>query len=192
MCYRRITAAILDILIVSIIIASLASVMPLSKNAIQIANEYNNYLTNIDDFTKITASEKEQIIEMAYLFDRETSYFYVVVALVITIYFVFIPKWLNGKTIAQYIRKVKLVSENEEKVNLNQYIIRALLNSGLFLMILMPLFIYICNAIWYSNVTSILCIVQLIYWFISLIMLLIKKKTIHDYITKTKIIEVKR
>lgn len=188
--YRRITAAILDVLIFFIIVSSLASVMPLNKTAIQLSNQLNNYLSEIETIEAIT--EKNEIIETAYLFDRETSYFYIIVALVIIIYFVFIPKWLNGKTVGQYIRKVKLVSENEEKVTLNQYIIRALLNSGLFLTILMPLFIYICNAIWYSNVTSFLCMVQLIYWLISLVMLIIKKKTIHDYITKTKIIEVKR
>jgi len=190
--YRRITAAILDILIIFIIIASFASIMPLNKNAIQLSGEFNGYLVNIENIPKMTEAEKNQMIETAYLLDRETSYFYIIVALVIIIYFVFIPRWLNGKTVGQYVRKVKLVSENEEKVTLNQYIIRALLNSGLFLIILMPLFIYICNAIWYSNVTSFLYMVQLIYWFISLVMLIIKKKTIHDYITKTKIIEVKR
>ncbi|MBQ4634386.1 MAG: RDD family protein [Bacilli bacterium] len=187
--YRRITAAIYDILIFMFIFIIISSFVPISKNAAELSNQLNNYTNN---FLNLSQAEQNEMIETAYLLDRETSYVYMIWSLLIIGYFVFIPKWLDGKTLGQYFRKVKLVSETDEKVTLNQYIIRALLNSGLFLTILAPLFIYICDAIWYSNVTSILCLIQFIYWIVSFVVLIIKKKTIHDYVTNTKIIEVKR
>lgn len=188
--YKRITAAILDIIIFMMLFFSIFSVIPVNENAQKLNIQLNEYTSK--NLAELTSAEKNQMMEIAYSLDRETSYMYIIISLVIIIYFILIPKWLNGKTLAQHIRKVKLVRDDGEKPTINQYIIRAMLNSGLILTMLVPLFIYIFNAIWYSNVASILCLLQFIYWIVSFSMLIIKKKTIHDYVTKTKVIEVKR
>lgn len=188
--YKRITAAILDILLFLIIYLSVARIIPVSQNAMKLSGQL--YEVTESNVLSLKGVNRNQAMELIYQLDRETSYIYIVFALILIIYFAIIPMWLKGKTLGQYIRKVKLVGENDEKVTLNKYIICALLNSGLFLVIFMPLFVYISNAIWYSRVASILCLLQVIYWIVSLIMLIVKKKTIHDYVTKTKIIEVKR
>ena len=86
--------------------------------------------------------------------------------------------------------KIRLVSDS--KITTNIYVLRALLNSGLSLVLINPLLLYILNRVWYSNIASILLITQVLYWLISFAIFLVTKETIHDKITKTKIIEVKR
>ncbi len=187
---RRLTANIFDFLLVLIIIFSIISIIPQSKNAENISKELNTYLEK--DLFSLKGEERNQAIDLAYSLDRETTYSYVIIALVMIVYFIFIPKYLKGKTLGKYFRKIKLVNEDISEVNYNTLTYRALLNTGLFIIILLPFFVYICNAFWYFNITLILMALQLLFWLISAIILIIKKKSLVDYLTKTKIIEVKR
>lgn len=188
---RRLTANIFDFLLVLIIIFSIISIIPQSKNAENISKELNTYIGK--DLFTLKGEERNQAIDLAYSLDRETTYLYnIVAALVMIVYFIFIPKYLKGKTLGKYFRKIKLVNEDISEVNYNTLTYRALLNTGLFIIILLPFFVYICNAFWYFNITLILMALQLLFWLISAIILIIKKKSLVDYLTKTKIIEVKR
>ncbi len=187
--YGRITAAIFDILLVSILLYFVISVIPVSENATKIINELN---TLTDDVFKIDSAKMKQITEISYELDKEISYIYIVVALILIFYFILIPKWLNGQTIGYRFRKVRIVNIDGEKVSLNQIVIMAVLNSGLILVILFPLLLYILSPIWYPRATTFLIYLQILFWIVSFIMLIVKKRCIQDYIAKTKVIEVKR
>jgi uncharacterized RDD family membrane protein YckC len=183
---RRIIAATIDIVILLFAFSLMLSIIPLNK-------ETRDGYARIEEIEKkenITSADLEEINEISYEIDHYFVKYYLIFSLILIGYFIFIPKYRKDQTIGQKIMKVRLISENP--ITFNTYIIRALLNSGLTLLLFLPLLLYILNIVWYSNVASILILIQFAYWIISFIMILIKKEAIHDKITKTKIIEVKR
>ncbi len=188
--YRRITAAILDIFVLIFIISFTISAFPLSNEIKDKYYEIAKIESGVKKYSEFTVEQKNEINKITFEIERGMVKYYIIMIVIITIYFILIPAYLNGQTVGQHIRKVRLISD--EKITLNTYIIRSTLNSGLFLMILLSILLYILNAIWYSRVETILFFVQFIYWIVCFLMLLIKGETIHDKITKTKVIEVKR
>lgn len=181
--FRRIIAGFIDVLILSFACALMLSVIPLN-------DKVKEGYYKIEELQEKVNIDYEEINKISYEIEHYFVKYYLIFALVLIGYFIFIPKYRKDQTIGQKIMKVRLTSENE--ITFNAYIIRALLNTGLSLMLFLPLLLYFLNRIWYSRVTSILILIQIIYWIISFFMLLITKETIHDKITKTKIIEVKR
>jgi len=188
--YRRITAAILDILIVIFLIAFIFNIIPPNEKLVNTYNEIFKIEASAEKYSDLKEEDLNKINELSFEAEHELVKYYLVISLMLIIYFIFIPYKLKEQTIGQRIRKVRLVSD--ENITINTFTIRAILNSGLILTIFFPLFVYILNAEWYSIVASFLYLLQFTYWFVSFLMLLIKKETIHDKITHTKIIEVKR
>ena len=188
--YRRITAAIADIIIFTFLMSLIIYVFPLdaeTKEKYYKVIEIEESVSNMND---LTSEQRNEITTLSFEVEHTLVKYYLIAAILIVVYFVLIPMYLNNQTVGQHIRKVRLVSD--DKITINTYIIRAILNSGLILLILLPFFLYISNAIWYSRINTILILSQFTYWIISIFMLLITKKTIHDKLTRTSIIEVKR
>lgn len=179
---RRIIASIIDIVILLFLFAGMISFFPLN-------DEIKEGYAKIEEIEN-TTRDRNEINKVSYEMEHEFIKYYLMSSLILICYFIFIPKWRKDQTIGQRIMKVRLVNDNE--VTMNAYVIRALLNSGLSLLLMFPLLIYILDRVWYPRATSILIMTQILYWFVSLVMLLISKETIHDKLTKTKIIEVKR
>ena len=187
---RRIIAATIDIFIMLIILAVILIFIPFNDTIRTKNAEINELAPNFASLKNLDDAEKSKMTNLNYEVEHEMVKYYLIIAVVIIVYFIFIPKIKKDQTFGQKMLKVRLVSDNQ--ITLNTYIIRAILNTGLILMIFCPLFVYIFNAIWYSIVASILYLIQIIYWLVSLFMLLITSETIHDKLTNTKIIEVKR
>ena len=188
--FRRIIASILDILVILLIFSAVLSFIPLNNTIRTKYNEIGKIEEKITDYRNLSEEERNKIMDINYEAEHEMVKYYLIMSVVIIIYFIFIPKYRKDQTIGQHLLKVRLVSDGE--ITFNTYIVRALLNSTLSIMIFFPIFLYIFNAIWYSNVTGIFILIQFVYWIISFFMLIIKGETIHDKITKTRIIEVKR
>ena len=187
--YRRITAAILDIIILLFIASFIFSVFPINETIRSKYNEISEIESKFSKYSEISKEDQDKITELMYETEKEFVKYYLMFSIVLIVYFIIIPYKFKDQTIGQKIRKVRLVSD--EKITMNTYVIRAIMNSGLCLTILFPLFIYISNAIWYSILVSILYLMQVFYWVVSLFTLIITKHTTHDKLTHTEIIEVK-
>ena len=183
---RRIIAAIIDIIILIFALALMLSVIPLNP---KIRDGYNK-IDLIENGTSPTSEKIDEINEIQYELEFEFVKYYLIFSLILIVYFIFIPKNRNNQTLGQKIMKVRLIGEGD--ITYNIYVIRALLNSSLSLLIILPLLLYFLSEVWYSNVAAIMILIQFVYWVVSFVMLLLTKETIHDKITKTKIIEVKR
>lgn len=188
--YRRITAAILDLIILFFLASLIFNIFPINNIIREKYQEISVIESKYSKYSEITREDQDKITELMYETEREFVKYYLMFSVVLIVYFIIIPYKSKNQTIGQKIRKVRLVSD--DKITMNTYVIRAVLNSGLTLTILFPLFIYISNAVWYSILVSILYLMQMFYWVVSLFTLIITKRTIHDKLTNTKIIEVKR
>ncbi len=187
---RRIIASIIDFLILMLFFAAMISFIPLNDKIKDGYAKMDKIEAEAGSYSKLTNEQLDEINKISYEIDHEFVKYYLITSVILIGYFIFVPKLKKDQTFGQKIMKVRLVNDNE--ITWNIYIIRALLNSGLSLTIFCPLLLYILNRVWYSRVTSILLMTQLMYWVASTIIFLITKEAIHDKITKTKIIEVKR
>ncbi len=187
---RRIIASIIDIIILLIVFASMLSFWPLTKESREKYNRISKIESSVKNYNDFTSEQKNEIMKLSYEIDHDIVRYYLVFSLILIVYFVLIPKFRKDQTFGQKIMKIRLVSD--DNVTINTYVIRLLLNSGVTLLLIYSLSLYIFNVVWYSRVTSLVAMIQIIYWIISLVMLLVTKETIHDKLTKTRIIEVKR
>ena len=178
--FRRIIAAFIDIILVGLAFTLISSIIP-SKSTQE----------RINKIEELKLEEKnEEIDEILYELEKENVKYYLIFSLIIIVYFIIIPKYYKDQTYGQKVMKIRLVSEDE--ITFNTYTIRALMNSGIILLIFFSLFVYFLDIVWYSRVTSLILIIQITYWLVSFVIFIITKEAIHDKLTNSKIIEVKR
>lgn len=116
------------------------------------------------------------------------SLFIMIVTIIIT--WIIIPYLFNEQTIGMKLLKLKL--EMNKKYDLKAITIRALLLSGLGILIISIIFLYIANGLIYSLLTLILLIIQIILIICDGFMVLYSSNghNIVDNVSHTKIVEV--
>ena len=184
--FRRIIASIIDLALLLFTFSAVIGIFPLTNET---RNNYNK-IDEIEKKSELTADEEKELNKLYYEIEHENVKYYLMFSVILIIYLIIIPKYRKDQTIGQRIMKIRLVSDST--ITMNTYVIRAVLNSGISIFLISSLMLYILNIVWYSMLASILILFQITYWFISFIMLLISNQTLHDRITRTKIIEVKR
>lgn len=187
---RILMANLIDFLFIFVLMALLTIVFPLNDKAKETERKLETIFYEVDSYTNIEPEKRLEMFELSYEFERSITPYYLLLAGVMLIYFIIYPKKHKNQTYGERIMKIRLTSEKE--ITYNTFIVRALLTKGLALVIIFPLMLYFLNAIWYSNVTTILILIQIVYWLVSFLFVIFKKETLHDKLTNTKIIEVKR
>ena len=188
--FRRMIASIIDLIILRFVFSLVLSIIPLNSKIKTNYAKLDEIEKSVASYDDLSEEDLDKMDEILYETEHEFVKYYLISSVVLIGYFILIPKYKKDQTFGQKIMKIRLVSDS--KITTNIYVLRALLNSGLSLVLINPLLLYILNRVWYSNIASILLITQVLYWLISFVIFLATKETIHDKITKTKIIEVKR
>lgn len=186
---KRMLAYLIDIMIILFTIGIIVNVKEKDKTVmqlrsdIQIVNELhaNGEIKFQEYFDRWTVINQQ--------IDQECVIYLIFNILLILIYFVLLPKAWNGQTVGKKILKLQVVSNNNEKVTVVQYLIRNMLINGLAQMILLLLFLYLLPSSMYFIFSSILTFIQLILVIISIFMILYRKdkRGLHDIFSGTKV-----
>lgn len=186
---KRMLAYLIDIMIILFTIGIIVNVKEKDKTVmqlrsdIQIVNELhaNGEIKFQEYFDRWTVINQQ--------IDQECVIYLIFNILLILIYFVLLPKVWNGQTVGKKILKLQVVSNNNEKVTVVQYLIRNMLINGLAQMILLLLFLYLLPSSMYFIFSSILTFIQLILVIISIFMILYRKdkRGLHDIFSGTKV-----
>ena len=107
-------------------------------------------------------------------------------------YFVGINCLYEGQTIGKKIMNIKIVSENNIKINGWIYLLRTLLITGIFSTFLLTISTMILNKETYYSFSYIIGLIQYIFQLVVCISILLNKngKGLHDVICKTKVVEL--
>ena len=121
--------------------------------------------------------------------DQECIIYKVLNIIFILGYFTILPYFWNGQTIGKRVMKIKVMSEEDEKVTIVNYLIRNLIN-GLGHVILILLFLYLLPNKMYFAVQLILSFIQIILVMTSIYMILYRKdkRGLHDVFSGTKVV----
>ena len=191
--YKRIVAYFIDIIIVTVISSLLTFNIYDSKSY---QKQTNDYVQLINDYTNQKISKKEykdKTNDVVYNMNRETIVITIVNVVMTTIYFVVLPYFMEGATLGKKLMNLKIVSIKNDKINMNQFLIRSLLINGIIMNILTILLMLFTSKSIYLKFNDIITYTFGTFYIISFIMILYRKdgRGLHDLLGNTKVITIK-
>lgn len=189
---KRIFAYIIDMIIITII-SSFIYVLPIfEKEQEYYLEATNNYTETYKEYIENKKTEKD-VLNAEYEMISTSSTLLIIRISTIIVYFSIIPYFKKGQTFGKKIMKIQVVPNKGKTTNAGLYFLRGLLSSNAIIEIISILILIFASKTTYQN-TSLL--INYITYFIYFLMLYIPlsrkdKRTLHDLITKTKVIELK-
>lgn len=192
--YKRITAYLVDIMIITFISSLITFVIPTSENYTKLTKQFSN-LTEEYANQKIT---KEEYLtkgsKINYSLSRETVAESIVTLVITITYFVVFTYFMNGETIGKKIMKIKITSSNHKKLTMNNYLVRSLIINSILLQFISILTILFLDKKTYLSVYNIISNVFSIIFVVSFMMILFRKdgRGLHDILANTKVISTEK
>ena len=188
--FKRILAYLIDCVILFVAITLINVFIPTSGNT----NELNKKLTNLmNDYMseKVTIEEfTEQSEDLNYELTNATYISSVVGIIIYILYFVVFQAYNNGQTLGKKLLKLQVIKENGGRADVNTLLIRCLIPYGILVNFILIILILFVNKSLFLNISNILSNLHMIIIFITLIFMMIKSRGLHDYLAKTKIVEI--
>ena len=188
--YKRITAYIIDILLISIISSLLTYNI---YNGKQYSNLSKEYVNTINEYSKKEITQEEfsnKSYELVYDMNKETIVVSIVSLVLTTVYFVVLPYFMNGQTLGKKLMKLQIVSGNEKKLTMNNYLIRALFINSILLNTLGVLFILFLPKNAYFKANDVITYIFGAFFIVSISMILFRqdKRGLHDILSGTIVV----
>lgn len=189
---KRICAFIIDIMIVNILVSVIGVFIPVSDNISNLNTELvtanEQYLDKeIDDSTYLSV-----MYNVEYDLEKETIPISIISAVISLLYFVVLPFYKKGQTLGKRMFNLKIVKSNNGVLEMNDLVIRAFINNGIFISLAKLLLIFVIKEPKIMVISGvILSYIQFAVWIVSLIMIIFtnKKQGIHGIISKTEVVE---
>ncbi len=185
---RRILAFLIDFALVTIVVVAISSLLPKNNNIDVLNREFNDTVSNMEN-----VSFSVSFNQMALIYkdlDQARIMYSVINAVMIFIYFIFIPYFFDGKTVGKKILKIKTVRNDKECLSLKNLVIKNMIDTGLMYMLFSLMLIYILPGYSYFIFVFALSILQ-ISLIVASICMIIKRKDkrgLNDILSGTKVI----
>lgn len=148
--------------------------------------------TSMDNYTsgEITMDEfVEESNDISYDLMKATYISSIAGIVVYILYFVVFQAYNNGQTLGKKWLKLQVVKTDNNNVDINSLLRRSLFPYGILINFILVILLLFTSKSVYLNINTILSNIQIIIIFITLIMMFIKERGIHDYLANTKVIE---
>ena len=188
---KRIFAYIIDMTIVVLVATILGMLFPENNNITVLNQELNdatdmyfNQQTNFSVYFNQASLITKDLDEARIMYS-------VLNAILIFIYFIFIPYFYDGKTLGKKIFKIKTVRNDKTCLSLKNLVIKNMIDTGLLYMLVSIALIYILPGTSYFILTLVLSAIQLALVVASIIMIVVRKdkRGLNDILSETKVIE---
>lgn len=188
---KRLLAYLIDIVLILTIIILIEAILPKSSN-IEILNQELNQ--TIDRYFNKQISFSVYFNQTALIFkdlDKARIMYSVINAILIFIYFIFMPYFFDGKTVGKKILKIKTIRNDQECLSLKNLVIKNMIDTGLMYMLFSLALIYMLPGTSYFTFTLFLSIFQIGLIITSFIMIIKRKdkRGLNDILSGTKVIE---
>lgn len=190
--FPRITAYVIDILIISLLSALITIFLPADKNLVQLNEEYKQLQT---DYLELKIDKDIYVarsVEYVYEIDYANTFVTIIQLMVIILYFIVFQFYNKGQTLGKKIMKVKVVSSDGGELSMNQFVYRSLIIHAILVnMIMIGCVLFMSKTpYYYTSVTF--QFVQMILVIGSLLMVSFRKdgKGLHDLVAKTQVVMV--
>lgn len=189
---KRIIAFVIDIVIVSLVV-SLINLLPLDPYKDKYKDTYEKYNEVVQKSTEDEKNDyKGEIIELNYEVYKYRTYSSMFSATALILYFGVLPLVMNGQTLGKKIMKLRVVSNNEKKLNFWKYLIRIVILNNIWLSLINIGAVYVVSGVKFYYVTYVISMLSSLIYMLNLIMVMFRKdnRGLHDMVAGTKVIEV--
>lgn len=189
---KRIIAFVIDIVIVSLVV-SLINLLPLDPYKDKYKDTYEKYNEVVQKSTEDEKNDyKDEIIELNYEVYKYRTYSSMFSATALILYFGVLPLVMNGQTLGKKIMKLRVVSNNEKKLNFWKYLIRIVILNNIWLSLINVGAVYVVSGVKFYYVTYVISMLSSLIYMLNLIMVMFRKdnRGLHDMVAGTKVIEV--
>lgn len=188
---KRLTAYIVDMIIISTILILIFNFFPENKDVQIMKQELNEVYDNVlkgEDATNYF----EKFAELNYRIDKEMVMYSVLNVIAIVGYFTFIPYLFMGQTPGKRLLGIRIIRRDNELLMLNDLVLRNFIVHGLSYILIALMLIYLISAVPYFVVVTILGFIQFVLVIVSGIMIIARKDRLglQDFISKTTVVEV--
>ncbi len=191
--FPRLIAYIIDVLLVSIVCSLVMLVIPQSENYQKYVEEYEQIQTNFIA-EKITAEEYfNQSTGVVYDIDYNNVLPMILEVVLIILYFIVFQFYNKGQTFGKKLMKLRLISQKDSELTLNQVAVHALIINSILINILVIGSLLFLGRNYYYYASSALQFIAAIIVLITLFMILFRKdgRGLHDLLAGTKVVQEK-
>lgn len=189
--FRRILAYIIDMLIVSFILAIFSKIPLISIDTDKYYDTYERYFETLRETAQAGETMSAEIMSEFEYDLAKASINSTVANLVLTIVYFIGFQFLNkGQTIGKKLMKVKVTNDNGEAPSLLQMIIHVGVGYSVFMTIITSTLFFAASKSTYLSLITYLQFLDMAIVFIGIIMILFRKdeKGLHNLLAKTKVV----
>ena len=187
--FKRILAYVIDCTILFFVMVLVNLFIPVFGDI----EELNARLTtSMDNYTTgdITMDEfVEESNDISYNLMKATYISSIAGIVIYILYFVVFQAYNNGQTLGKKWLKLQVIKMDNSNVDINSLLRRSLFPYGILVNFILVILLLFTSKSVYLNINTILSNIQTIIIFITLIMMFIKERGVHDYLANTKVIE---
>lgn len=188
--YKRVLAYLVDIMIISFVSLLLTYFVPTSENYNKLNKEFETLTIDYRNQEVTMEEYLEKGTDINYQLNKEGVPQTIVSTVLSIIYFVVLAYFMNGETLGKKLMKIKITSNNDKKLTMNNYLIRALVIDSVLMNIITIITILLFSKDIYLTSYNIISYVFSFVYIVSLAMILFSKngRGLQDILANTKVI----
>lgn len=188
--YKRVLAYLVDVMIISFVSLLLTYFVPTSENYNKLNKEFETLTIDYRNQEVTMEEYLEKGTDINYQLNKESVPQTIVSTVLSIIYFVVLAYFMNGETLGKKLMKIKITSNNDKKLTMNNYLIRALVIDSVLMNIITIITILLFSKDIYLTSYNIISYVFSFVYIISLAMILFSKngRGLQDILANTKVI----
>lgn len=188
--YKRVLAYLVDIMIISFVSLLLTYFVPTSENYNKLNKEFETLTIDYRNQEVTMEEYLEKGTDINYQLNKEGVPQTIVSTVLSIIYFVVLTYFMNGETLGKKLMKIKITSNNDKKLTMNNYLIRALVIDSVLMNIITIITILLFSKDIYLTSYNIISYVFSFVYIVSLAMILFSKngRGLQDILANTKVI----
>ncbi len=189
----RLLAYIIDLAIVSLVVTILGGFLPMGDNYEKLQEENTNLQQRYLDGEVETEEFVRQNAYITYDLDRASVILYISEITVVILYFIVFQFYNHGQTFGKKLMGVRVVSNTDKELTLNDYIYRAMILNSVLVNILTIVMVLFINRDFYMYASFPLQFVQVILLLVTIFMVLSRndRRGLHDMVGHTQVVMVK-
>ena len=188
--YKRVLAYLVDVMIISFVSLLLTYFVPTSENYNKLNKEFENLTIDYRNQEVTMEEYLEKGTDINYQLNKEGVPQTIVSTVLSIIYFVVLTYFMNGETLGKKLMKIKITSNNDKKLTMNNYLIRALVIDSVLMNIITIITILLFSKDIYLTSYNIISYIFSFVYIVSLAMILFSKngRGLQDILANTKVI----
>ncbi len=192
--YKRILAYLIDILIISMVGSLFTLFIPVSDEYTMKSNELLELVDKYQNQEITSDKYLEEANNLGYIINKESVSLTIVTTVLTIIYFVVVAYYYDGQTLGKKLMKIKIVSNKDSKLTMNNYLIRSLIiDLGLYNIVSIVTILFLTKENYFLVNDYFSSLMGAIY-VVSFALILFKKdgRGIHDLLAGTKVIDISK